>query len=185
MGYLHDLQPVPLPVRELTDPPYFSWRETGFLATEYSGLDQLAAYVRKELAAAKNDGRLPKTLKTLVSLSRSYGPKLSLTIRGLSAAEMFDEVPAAGRIVGTVSGVQPDDNVRTDWVLNRDWAFVFLQAFTIANAYNVRSSGTGDDYPSSRYTCSLYVKDAGFLTEGHLRSIVGGPPEADEANGRA
>lgn len=137
----------------------------------------MAGDVRKELAAAKKDGRLPESLRTLVSLRRSYGPKLSLTIRGLSAADEFDEVPPAGRIVGTVSGVQPGDDVQIDWQLNRDWAFVFLQALNIANAFNVRSSGAGDDYPSSRYSCSLYVNNVGFLTEGHLLSIVDGAPE--------
>lgn len=172
MDFMNELSPVPRPVRVETNPRYYDWRETRYHTNDFLGIDTLAKTIRSDLAEAKSDGRLPKSLRTLVSLNRAHHPSLSVTVRGLSSEEVFDEVPASGGTFSMNRGMRPGDEVSTRWVMNRGWAFVLLQVYLIADGYNLSSSQQGDDYPSSRYTLDLYVKDVGTMTDGHLMSIV-------------
>ena len=172
MDFMNELTAIPRPVKVETNPPYYDWRETRYRSNDFLGIDTLAQTIRSDLAQAKSDGRLPKNLRTLVSLNRAYHPSLSVTVRGLSAEEVFDVEPEWGGTFSMVRGVRPGHEVSTQWVMNRGWAFVLLQVYLIADGYNLSSFQQGDDYPSSRYTLDLYVKDVGTMTDGHLMSIV-------------
>ena len=171
LGYADELTPVMRPIRTQTHAPHY-WRETSYRSDERQDVERLARAIRADLAEAKSGGRLPPGLRTLVSLRRGYTPRVSVTVRGLAGDEVFDEKPINDAQIRLASGVSPGDRVTSRWVMKRDWAFVFLQVYLIADGFNLSSYDFGSDYPKSRYDLDLYVNDVGFLSLGHLMSIV-------------
>ena len=127
------------------------YRHIGYNHAALNGIDTLVADVRADFAQAKRDGRLPAGLRTLVSLNRKSHPRLTVTVRGANAAQLFPQ------------------NSST---MEQGWALALLQVALIAGGRNLHSYEPGDEVAHSRYSLDLWVRDVGTFTLGGLRKMV-------------
>jgi len=168
VGYADEAERVPRPALTRT-PDYFC--EEGYRADEYPGSNDLAASVRRDIAEAKKDGRLPSNMRTLVSVNLSYATRLTLTVRGVTEDMIWDEPPTDPGIVYARAGIGEGAIVETQWTMNRDWALALLQLLLIGTAYDKVTKDWHDDYPSRKYSTDLYVQGIGSFSAAHLMVI--------------
>lgn len=110
MGYADEAERVPRP--DVARTPDYYYQE-GYRADEYPGSNDLAATVRRDIAEAKKDGRLPRKIRTLVSVNQSYGTTMTLTVRGVTAELFFDELPIDPGIIYARAGIREGSTVET------------------------------------------------------------------------